>query len=51
MREKPRGAIGKARGKVISLQSPHGDKWIEVKWDSDKLTHRYDNIHQLVKVK
>lgn len=44
-------AIGRARGKVISLESPHGERWVEVKWSGKMLTHKYSNIHQIEVVK
>ncbi len=44
---KPRSVLGRARGKVVSLKSPFGDNWVEVKWNSKLLTHRYSSVHQI----
>ena len=51
LKKKPASPIGRAVGRVISLESPHGPNWIEVDWSSKLLTHRFSNIHQLEKVK
>ena len=51
MKQKPASPRGRAVGRVISLESPHGPNWIEVKWSGKLLTHRFSNIHQLERVK
>jgi len=51
LKKKPASPHGRARGRVISLSSPYGDKWIEVKWSGKVLAHRFSNIHQLERVK
>ena len=51
LKKKPGSPIGRAVGRVVSLESPHGPNWIEVKWSGKLLTHRYENIHQLERVK
>lgn len=51
MRAKRGSPIGRAKGKVISKDSPYGDRWIEVKWSGKMLTHRYDLVHHLEVIK
>lgn len=51
MKQKPASPIGRAVGRVVSLESPHGRNWIEVKWSGKLLTHRFSNVYQLERVK
>ena len=51
MKKKPGSPIGRAVGRVVSLESPYGPDWIEVKWSGKVLAHRFSNIHQLERVK
>ena len=51
MKQKPASSIGRAVGRVVSLESPYGPDWIEVKWSGKALAHRFSNVHQLERVK
>jgi hypothetical protein len=51
MRADRKSAVGRARGKVVSTNSPFGERWIEVKWSGKMLTHRYDLVHHLEVIK
>lgn len=51
LKKKPGSAYGRAIGRVVSLTSPYGEQWIEVKWSGKVLAHRFSNVHQLERVK
>ena len=51
LKKKPGSAYGRSVGRVVSLESPYGPDWIEVKWSGKVLAHRFSNIHQLERVK
>ena len=51
LKKKPGSAHGRSVGRVVSLDSPYGPNWVEVKWSGKVLDHRFSNVHQLERVK